>query len=174
VRQNPLADARALIPRVYSYAAYRIGYGPDAEDITSETFERALRYRDSFDARRGDPAAWLIGIARRCIADAALKRETPTDQLPEQLVAGHDEESLRRLELRAAVARLEARDRELVALRYGADLTAKQIGELLGLKTNTIEVALHRVLARLRTLLKGQEIRAGEVDATVELGRASV
>ena len=174
MRQNPLADARALIPRVYSYAAYRIGDGPDAEDITSETFERALRYRDSFDGRRGDPAAWLIGIARRCIADAALKRETPTDEMPEQLVVGHDEESLRRLELRAAVAQLEARDRELVALRYGADLTAKQIGELLGLKTNTVEVALHRVLARLRTLLEGQESRAGEAAAAVELGRASV
>ena len=72
--RDPLADVRPLIHRVYAYVAYRIGSGADAEDVTSETFERALRYRGSFDPRRGDPAAWLIGIARRCITDAARRR----------------------------------------------------------------------------------------------------
>ena len=46
---------------------------------------------------------------------------------------------------------LDERERELVALRYGADLSARQIGELLGLKTNAVEVALHRALRRLRS-----------------------
>ena len=152
--RDPLADPRPLIRGVYGYVAYRIGGGPDAEDITSETFERALRYRGSFDPRRGDPAAWLIGIARRCIADAATQRETPTAELPERAVEAHDDVSLRRLELAAAVAKLDDRDRELVALRYGADLTARQIGKLLDLKTNAVEVALHRALARLRLELE--------------------
>ena len=67
----------------YAYVAYRVGDGPNAEDVTSQTFERALRYRDSYDSRRGDPAAWLIGIARRCIADGTMRNETPTDELPE-------------------------------------------------------------------------------------------
>jgi DNA-directed RNA polymerase specialized sigma24 family protein len=40
-----------------------------------------------------------------------------------------------------------------VALRYGADMTARQIGELLGLRTNAVEVALHRALNRLRAEL---------------------
>ncbi len=127
--------------------------------MTSETFERALRYRDSFDPRRGDPAAWLIGIARRCIADAAMQRAAATAELPERLVEPHDDSSLDRLELRAAVAQLDERDRELVALRYGADLTARQIGELLDLKTNAIEVALHRALARLRHGLEEEDVR---------------
>ncbi len=155
--RDPLANPQELIRRTYAYVAYRIGDGPDAEDVTSEAFERALRYRSSFDPRRGDPAAWLIGIARRCIADAALRRETPTDELPERAVEGHDERSLRRLELRDAVARLDERDRELVALRYGADLTARQIAELLELRTNAVEVALHRALARLRAALEAPE-----------------
>ena len=55
----------------------------------------------------------------------------------------------------AAVGRLEERDRELIALRYGADLTARQIAELQGAKTNAIEVALHRALGRLRTQMEG-------------------
>src|SRR5439155_14003313 len=104
VARDPFGDLRPLIKRVYGYAAYRIGAGPDAEDVASETFERAFRYRDSFDPRRGDAAAWLIGIARHCIADAALRGERPSDDVPEQPVDGHEEASLRRLELRAAVA----------------------------------------------------------------------
>jgi RNA polymerase sigma-70 factor (ECF subfamily) len=149
-----LADPRPLIERVYGYVAYRIGHGADAEDVTSETFERALRYRGSFDPRRGDAAAWLIGIARRVIVDVCLRRELVTETLPDEARDGHADEALRRLELRAAVAQLDERDRELVALRFGADLTAKQIGEVLGLKTNAVEVALHRALGRLRTSLE--------------------
>jgi RNA polymerase sigma-70 factor (ECF subfamily) len=154
---DPLAQSRPLIRRVYAYVAYRIGDGPDAEDVTSETFERALRYRDSFDPRRGDPASWLIGIARRCIADAVLRREPPTGEPDERTVAGHEDDAVLRLELRAAVAQLDERDRELVSLRYGADLTARQIGELLDMKTNAVEVALHRALSRLRGLLDAGE-----------------
>ena len=46
-RSDPLANPEPLIRRVYSYAAYRLGDGADAEDATSETLERALRYRQS-------------------------------------------------------------------------------------------------------------------------------
>ena len=154
--RDPLANPEPLIKRVYAYVAYRLGDGPDAEDVTSETFERALRYRKSFDHRRGDPAAWLIGIARRCIADAAVKRDIPTGELPELEIAGHADPAHARLDLARALTDLDERDRELIALRYGADLTAKQIGELLDLKTNAVEVALHRALGRLRRMLAAQ------------------
>src|SRR5207248_10353601 len=73
MRRDPLANPAPLIRRVYSYVAYRIGDGPDAEDVTSEVFERALRYRGSYDPSRGEPLAWLIGIARRCIDDAVAR-----------------------------------------------------------------------------------------------------
>jgi RNA polymerase sigma-70 factor (ECF subfamily) len=151
--RDPFADPQPLIRRVYAYVAYRVGDGADAEDITSATFERALRYRSSFDPKRGDPAAWLIGIARHCILDHGL-RDIPSDTLPDRAEASHEDATLRKLELRAAVAVLEERDRELVALRFGADLTARQIADLLGLKTNAVEVALHRALARLRVALE--------------------
>ncbi len=152
--RDPLRDPEPLIRRVYAYVAYRIGDGPDAEDVTSETFERALRYRASFDAARGEPAAWLIGIARRCVDDARSARPVPIADPPDLPAAGElAEDAARRLDLAAAVARLAERDRELIALRYGADLTARQIAELLGLQTNNVEVALHRALVRLRSAL---------------------
>jgi RNA polymerase sigma-70 factor (ECF subfamily) len=151
---DPLANLQPLIRRVYGYVAYRLGDGPDAEDVASETFERALRYRHTFDSRRGDPAAWLIGIARRVIADSVRDREQPSNELPEVAVASHDEDALRRLEIRDALLELGDRDRELLSLRYGADLTARQIAELLELQTNAVEVALHRALGRLREQLE--------------------
>ncbi len=163
--RDPLANPEPLIRRVYAYVAYRIGDGADAEDVTSETFERALRYRDSFDSKRGEPAAWLIGIARRCIADGGMRGETPTDDLPELPDDGHEDAVVWRFELRAAVALLDDRERELVALRYGADLSAKQIGELLEMKTNAVEVALHRALRRLRFALEGEDSPSADAQA---------
>jgi RNA polymerase sigma-70 factor (ECF subfamily) len=153
---NPLAHPEPLIKRVYSYVAYRIGDGPDAEDVTSAVFERALRYRDSYDRSKGTPVSWLIGIARREIDSALAGRPLVygEEHAVERAAAGDlAEDATRRLTVAAAVASLDARDRELVALRYGADLTARQIGELLGMQTNAVEVALHRALARLRAEL---------------------
>jgi RNA polymerase sigma-70 factor (ECF subfamily) len=144
----------AIIRRVYAYVAYRIGDGPEAEDVTSDVFERALRYHERFDPRRGDATAWLIGIARRCIADAVSNRLDLVDDIPEQGVPDHAELAVERAALRVAVARLAERDRELIALRYGADLSARQIGGLLDMRTNAVEVALHRALKTLRAAME--------------------
>ena len=170
-RPDPLSDPEPLIRRVYAYVAYRVGDGPDAEDVTSDTFERAFRYRERFDPRRGDAASWLIGIARRCISDHFGERPLPVGDVPEETAPGElAADSANRLDLRAAVARLGERDRELVALRYGADLTARQIGELLDLKTNAVEVALHRALQALRQALEpAQPGEAGEPERQLRM-----
>ncbi|MDX6527459.1 MAG: hypothetical protein QOI43_2970 [Gaiellales bacterium] len=152
---DPLRDIKPLIDRVYSYVTFRLGTGPDAEDVTSEVFERAVRYRASFDPAKGEPAAWLIGIARRCIDDRrrALAEDLSDPHLDEGMSDDLDRDVVRRLELREALEQLDDRSREILALRFTADLTARDIGELLGLKTNTVEVAVHRSLERLRSLL---------------------
>jgi RNA polymerase sigma factor (sigma-70 family) len=170
-RADPLANPEPLIRRVYAYVAYRVGDGPDAEDITSETFERALRYRKSYDPKKGEPVAWLIGIARRCV-----EGRPPTFELSSEHAEAADhrdleDDALRRLDLAGAVGRLEDRDRELIALRYGADLTARQIGAILDMRTNAVEVALHRALERLRDRLEPDEPRRSP---TSELGSAEL
>jgi RNA polymerase sigma-70 factor (ECF subfamily) len=159
--RDPLDRPEELIPHVYSYAAYRLGDGHDAEDVTSEVFERAIRYRRSYDQSKGEPVAWLLGIARRCV-DAALNAR-PREQVEPGEMAGEtsiEDDSVRRLTLAAAMAQLSDRDQELISLRYGAELTAPHIGQVLGMQTNAVEVALHRALARLRTLLEAEETRA--------------
>ena len=151
---DPLANPEPLIKRVYAYVAYRVGDGPDAEDLTSETFERALRYQKSYDSSKGEPIAWLIGIARRCIDGRPPALDLMGENMETADRGDLEEDAVRRLALSGAVSHLEPRDRELIALRYGADLTARQIAELQGAKTNAVEVALHRALGRLRTHLE--------------------
>jgi RNA polymerase sigma-70 factor, ECF subfamily len=153
-RVDPLANPEPLIKRVYAYVAYRVGDGPDAEDLTSETFERALRYKKSYDSSKGEPIAWLIGIARRCIEGRPPSLEVSSEHLEAADHGDLEGDAVRRIALSGAVSRLESRDRELISLRYGADLTARQIAELQGSKTNAVEVALHRALGRLRTHLE--------------------
>jgi DNA-directed RNA polymerase specialized sigma24 family protein len=60
------------------------------------------------------------------------------------------------LSIATALAQLSEQDQELIALRFGADLTAAQMAQILGSKTNTVEVALHRALARLRSILESE------------------
>jgi RNA polymerase sigma factor (sigma-70 family) len=165
-RRDPLANTPELIRRVYSYVAYRVGDGPDAEDVTSEVFERALRYRKSYDPSRGEPLAWLIGIARRCLDDARAKPRAESREQPDVTsLEDLESDALQRLSVAAAVDGLDERSRDLVALRYGADLSARQIGEILGMKTNAVEVALHRTLARLRPELE-EPLEGGTGSAT--------
>ena len=156
LQRDSFADPE-LIRSVYRYVSYRIGDGPDAEDATSETFERALRYRGSYDPGRGKPVSWLLGIARRVLAD---RGSAPVGGASFEEGQGPDvaAEAVDRITLRAALARLDERDHELLALRYGADLKVRDIGTALGMTTGAVKVALHRAVGRLREQL-GSEVR---------------
>jgi RNA polymerase sigma factor (sigma-70 family) len=168
-RRDPLADPERLIKRVYAYVAYRIGDGPEAEDVTSDTFERALRYRKTYDSSKGEPVAWLIGIARRCIDDAVRDRMPTVAEVADSPTSEElEKEAVERITVAAAVAGLGAQERELVALRYGADLTSRQIAELVGMKTNAVEVALHRARERLRAELESPSRHRGALTRGAE------
>jgi len=171
---DPLADPEPLVARVYGYVAYRIGDGADAEDATSETFARALRYRDSYDPAKGQPISWLIGIARRCVDEGYARpvadHADQADPAADGDMAG---EVVQRLVLRAAVGRLPARDRELIALRYGADLPAREIAQRLELSVSAVDVALHRARAQLRAILGGEDPVAARKEVAVRAGMPS-
>jgi RNA polymerase sigma-70 factor, ECF subfamily len=154
---DPFANPEPLLRRVYAYVSYRVDNRSDAEDITSETFERALRYRDSFDDRKGDPVAWLLGIARNCIYDAKM-RPWPLRAEPDDLADdGLEPEVVAKLVIAEALASLSDGDRELLALRYGAGLRPREIAHLLERRTNTVEVALSRAKARFAAALDSAE-----------------
>lgn len=170
---DPLARPEDAIRRLYAYVAYRIGPGADAEDVVSDTIERAIRYRSSYDPRKGPAIAWLVGIASRSIADH-LRGRVRHDLYGLEPPAGYVDELAARSELRldlvAALASLDDRGRELVALRFGADLSSKEIGSLLDMKANAVDVALHRTLARLRGVVEERPDRraAPHADGAVD------
>lgn len=158
-RNDPLSDAPRLIRRVHGYVAFRIGPGPDAEDVTSEVFERALRYRDSFDPTKGTPTAWLLGIAQRAIDDLFRRRSQQALSTADDVdaVGCDDADPVSRIAVQRALTQLGARDRDLLALRYGVGLSTKQVATVLGLNPGAVDVALHRARERLSAALAGQE-----------------
>ena len=158
MRRDPLANAEPLIERVYSYVAYWIGPGADAEDVTSETFARAVRHRDQYDPARGQPLSWLLGIARRCLSDfRAQRRPQPLAVIEAATANDLEREALERLAVEEALATLGERDMELISLRHGADLSIGQIAEVVGMTPGAVRVALHRAHARLRAELERAE-----------------
>jgi len=155
-RGDPFANSEELLRRVYAYVAYRVGNAADAEDITSEAFERALRYRDSYDERRGDAVGWLLGIARNCMYDVRL-RTRPHAEGEEAGTFDLEEHVVTRISLAQALATLSDRDRDLIALRYGGDLKPREIASLLDQRVNAVEVALTRARTRLAAALSEAE-----------------
>jgi RNA polymerase sigma-70 factor (ECF subfamily) len=144
------------LPKIYNFFRFRVGDGPLAEDLTAETFEKAWRKRRRYRRDLASFSTWLYTIARRVAIDYYRKRypEIPyesagplkADETPEDL-------TIRRADfdrLSALLAQLEERDRELVALRYGAGLTNRAIAGLTGLTESNVGVILHRTLNKLR------------------------
>ena len=119
LRRDPLANPKPLIRRIYRYVSYRVGEGAEAEDITSEVLTRSALSREA-TTLPGDPAAWLIGIAQRCIAGASRPLVLDPEGAEKPALGRMDEEVQQRLTLKAALATLGDRDQELLALRFGA------------------------------------------------------
>jgi DNA-directed RNA polymerase specialized sigma24 family protein len=151
---DPLLELEHLIRRVYSYAAYTVGDGPGAESVVSRTIEQAQRRRDRYAVSDGPPIIWLLGMARRQLDDrlhGPRSRTAPPPAVDPRSVGFDDVEPGT---AQAAVADLSPSDRELVGLRYGADLATAEIGSLLGIPVPTVEAALNRVHGQLRAALK--------------------
>jgi RNA polymerase sigma factor (sigma-70 family) len=142
---------------LYGFLAYRTGNPALAEDLLADTFEKALRARRRFDPRRGSTKSWLYSIALNTLRDHARRRdvaERAAERLTPPEAAEDVEESFgRRDELARALAALSDEEREVVALRYGADLTAPEIARVTGEKLTTVEGRLYRALRKLRERL---------------------
>jgi RNA polymerase sigma factor (sigma-70 family) len=144
--------------RLFRFLAYRTGDRALAEDVLADTFERVLRGRRPFDPRRGSERTWLYTIAlnllrdhmRRAGAeDRALGRAAPAAQHPvdpEETVESGDA-------LRRALKALSPEEREIVALRFGADLSLKEIAQVVNEPVTTVEGRLYRALRKLREAL---------------------
>jgi RNA polymerase sigma-70 factor, ECF subfamily len=146
---------------VYGFFAYRLRSRADAEDLTQETFERALRAWGRYDAARAGVSTWLMTIARNLLVDhmraEARSRQRPVDAVAEDaLPAAPDRHDLGLdPEIERALATLTDRERELIALRFGADMSGPEIAALTGLTLANVQQILSRSLRRMRASIDG-------------------
>jgi RNA polymerase sigma factor (sigma-70 family) len=146
---------RGSAEAVYAYAASLLRDRSAAEEVTAAAFERAFRKQRSFDPRRGTQRAWLFGIARNAALDELRRRKRsveltaePADDEPAP--EGEAEAAERRATVRAALATLEPREREVIALKFHAGLTNAEIADVLGVSPSNAGTRVHRALTRLR------------------------
>ena len=148
---------RETVHDVYAYVATLLGDSATAEDVVAQAFERAYRKRRSFDRRRGSERAWVFGIARNAALDELRRRRRTTALVQEPVAeaaepATDDDPDLaaRRATVRAALGRLEPRDRELIALKFHGGLTNADVAALLGTSESNAGTRLHRAMTKLR------------------------
>ena len=145
------------LPRIYNFFRYRVGAGPVAEDLTAATFEKAWRARDRYRRDRAAFGTWLIAVARNVAIDhvRSARASVPLEEAagipggpnPEEIAERRsDEDRLGRL-----LARRTEREREILALKYGAEYTNRDIARVTGLSESNVGTILHRAVQALRT-----------------------
>ena len=157
---------REHVSAVYAFLAYSVS-ADVAEDLTSATFERVVRHWGRFDARRSSQRTWILAIARNLLTDHF--RRGRADQGPRWMStrswarasrSGDDpaEKQASVETVKGWLSMLNEREREVVAMRYGADLSAAEIGRLLGLSEANVLQISSRALRRLKKELSDREL----------------
>jgi len=156
---------------VYRYVLFRLGDRDLAEDVTSETFLRALRRITSVSYQGRDVGAWFVTIARNIILDhvksSRFRLEVVTDEVAEpngapignvgvQAVAGPEQQAISRAtraELLRCVAELGEDQRECIVLRFMQGLSVAETAAIMKRNEGAIKALQHRAVRRLAQLL---------------------
>lgn len=161
---------RVHVRSVYAFLAYSVSR-ETAEDLTSATFERAIKAWDRFDPAKASERTWILTIARNALTDhyrrQSLRNAVSTDEHPALLQRLTAEDPL------AARVRIDGftgwlrelgpREREVLALRYGADMTAQEVADAMELS----EANVHQIVSRsLRKLRAGAAAAAEDVSGS--------
>lgn len=157
------ARYRAFLPRVYNYFRYRLGDRPLVDDLTATTFEKAWRARAQYDSSRATFSTWLFAIARNVASEHFRSRPEHASLTVVESMAGTaqvEQEVANREEvarLDTLLATLPDRERELIALKYGAGLSHRAIARHLDLTPIYVGVIHYRTVRRLRAAWEESE-----------------
>jgi RNA polymerase sigma-70 factor (ECF subfamily) len=149
--------------RVYAFVARRVGDRDAAEDLTSDTFHKALASLWRFEWRGVPFAAWLLRIAANAIADRAQRtgREVAVDDPPELSEEASADVDLEEVEHRARLFRLVEQlpgdQRRVVGMRFAEEKSIREIAEELGRSKGAVKQLQFRGLQNLRTLIKVED-----------------
>jgi RNA polymerase sigma-70 factor, ECF subfamily len=142
---------------LYAYVLTVLRDPAAAEDVTALAFERAYRRRRTFDRRRGEERAWLFGIARNAALDELRRRQRtatllsdPSDDASDTGEGDGAEVALRRTAVQTALAKLPAREREIIALKFHAGMSNAELARVLGVSESNAGTLLYRTMEKLR------------------------
>jgi RNA polymerase sigma-70 factor (ECF subfamily) len=156
------------VQRIYQYSFRRLSSHPDAEDVTAQTFHRALERLDGYEWRGAPFGAWLFRIAHNLVVDRHRAGAPPVslDGLGRNGFepAGADEPApdghlLAREESDAAwaaVAALPSMQRRAVTLRFGRDLSHAEVGVIIGRSETATKQLIYRAMQTLRERMKDE------------------
>ena len=153
---------------VYNFVYMKVLHKETAEDLTSDTFIKAMEAYDRYDPSLAGPRTWLCTIARNIIINhqtsAAKRHEEMTDEMPEPQIEHNNpvEENMDIYELNRAVEallkKLSPEERELLSLRYGADIQVKELAAILGIAPKAATERVRRLLEKCRKMSDVQEL----------------
>lgn len=157
-RGNP--DALGVVyqthaPALLLVARRLLGDAAEAEDVVQDAFvalpEALGRYEE-----RGQFGGWLRTVVVR-LALMRLRQGRRLAAAPLERMAARGPDAEGPITLAALLARLPEEQRTVVVLRTIEGYAAAEVAELLGIRRNTVDVRLHRALARLRALLEEEQ-----------------
>ncbi len=147
------------LPKVFRYVSYRISDVHTAEDLTSMIFEKALTRFKTFHPEKASFSTWIFSIARNTLVDhyRVHQREQNVPLETTFYVSGEEgnpeEEIVRNeeyRELQECISRLASQEKEIIALKFGAEMTNRQIARTMGLSESNVGVILYRAVRKLR------------------------
>ncbi|MBS2965059.1 sigma-70 family RNA polymerase sigma factor [Actinocrinis puniceicyclus] len=153
---------------VYRYIYYRVSNRSLAEDLTSETFLRALRRINTFTWQGRDFGAWLVTIARNLVADhyksSRYRLEVPTGEMldSDDTVSSPEDSVLAYLSNKAlldAVCQLNSQQQECVTLRFLHGLSVSETAKIMGKNDGAIKTLQYRAIRTLARLLPAETLR---------------
>jgi RNA polymerase sigma-70 factor (ECF subfamily) len=151
-------------PRMYAYIYRRVSDADLAEDLTSELFLRVLRAIQNQRTWRDSFVAWLYRIAHNLIIDVYRRRPPPPVSLEDAPYQSAEDdpveqvqETMNRERLQAAIHRLTPDQQQVLALRFGEGLTAKETAQIVRKTTGAVEALQRRALAAIRRMLPVQD-----------------
>ena len=149
------------LPRLYNYFRYRLGDEGVAEDLTSVVLEKAWLKRHRYRKDRAAFSVWLFSIAKNEVVSYLRKRQVSFPISMAETVMGETiehrlEQSQDIQQLSCLLADLTERERELISLKFGADLNNREISTVTGLSESNVGTILSRVLQKLREQWKVQ------------------
>jgi len=145
--------------RIYRYVYHRVGNAPDAEDVTAMIFMKALEAMPTYQLRRSSFAPWLFRIARNAVIDHYRRgrKQSPLDEVEFYSKDGDPALDVltaeRRAELRSLVEHLSDDQRDVVLMRYSADLSFPEIATTLNKNEPAVRMLLHRGLRKLKAVM---------------------